>query len=100
MNAQNLLLRQLMPSDRRSAKDRRFIERRHLHLSVPVDRRAAERRSGIDRRESPLAHLRNALQVLHELRARLGTDPDSERDITMAIRRVVLAVADLERRRQ
>jgi hypothetical protein len=99
MNLNNMLLRQWLPAERRSTDDRRADERRHLMQAVEFERRADQRRSGIDRREDPAGHLRNALQVLHEVRLRI-TDLENSRDLSTVIRRLTLALLDLERHRQ
>lgn len=70
-----------------------------MALPVPVERREGkERRSGLDRRESPIGHLRNALQILLDVRTR-AADPSVQADLTTVMRRLAFAVADLERNR-
>src|SRR2546425_3283056 len=81
-------------SDRRVGRDRRSDPRRLAVATIPgerrrvVDRRrGAERRSTLDRRgrptraavaEAPSEHIRNALQLLHQLAAmREADDPES-----------------------
>jgi hypothetical protein len=100
MPLENMLLREWVPDERRALSERRRVERRQAPRPVALDRRARRRRSGMDRRENPLSHLRNVLQILHEVRARLAGQPDSAADIHTAIRRVSLAVAELERLRR
>jgi len=83
--------------DRRRA-DRRFAQRRSgaLPAGVTERRRSGDRRSR-QRRESVGEHLRNALQVL--LHATAGREMPAEvrHDIAAAIRRVWLALQELER---
>jgi len=82
-------------ADRREGRDRRSVPRRLAVAAIPgerrrmVDRRyGAERRSTRDRRgrltwapamEAPSEHIRNALQLLHQLAAmrELPDDPKS-----------------------
>jgi hypothetical protein len=84
--------------DRRQS-DRRSLERRSgpRSLSEPRERRAGQDRRVRERRETATEHLRNALQVM--LHASAGRDLPAEtvRDLTAAIRRVWLALQELER---
>jgi hypothetical protein len=100
MSLESLLLRQWIPDERRATRERRWAERRLAVRPVAVDRRRRQRRTGLDRRESPLSHLRNVLQILHEVRDRLAGEADTAGDLQTAIRRVSLAVAELERLRR
>jgi len=107
-------------SDRRVGRDRRSDPRRLAVATIPgerrrvVDRRrGAERRSTRDRRgrptraaatEAPSEHIRNALQLLHQLAAmrELADDPESGAEsaniLATAIHRARRALELLEAR--
>ena len=103
-------------ADRRAGHDRRAQGRRVTYVSVSADaRRAPDRRLGPDRRstldrrharrrvrphvtESPGQHLRNALQLLHDL-ARPGVLLDDDlHSLAAATQRVETALKQLEPR--
>ncbi len=86
-----------IPQERRSLTNRRAVERRMAVFPVPVERRGGRRRSGVERRESATGHLRNALQVLQELKREAGFRGEDEQRLDSAIRRLWLAVAEVER---
>ena len=90
----------LLPRERRALVDRRaFNERRGELMSVTVDRReTSPRRSGFDRRESAAGHIRNALQVLQEMAGQVVLDAEQKEKVESAVRRLWLAVAEVERR--
>lgn len=108
-------------ADRRAGRDRRVESRRLAigHLSLErrrvVDRRRGwERRSTLDRRaqptraqsvETPGEHIRNALQLLHQLAAShelggsVGLGAEDSNVLSAAIHRARRALELLERRR-
>jgi hypothetical protein len=82
--------------ERRRA-DRRSAQRRSGGLPAGVtDRRCGDRRLR-QRRESVGEHLRNALQVLLHATAGREVPIEARHDISAAIRRVWLALQELER---
>jgi hypothetical protein len=83
--------------DRRRA-DRRSAQRRSGWLPAGVtERRRNEDRRLRQRRESVGEHLRNALQVLLHATAGREMPVETRRDIAAAVRRVWLALQELER---
>jgi len=84
-------------ADRRAVRDRRLrIERR-----AEERRRLVERRRLLDRRmtaEPATEHLRNALQFLHALEDRGHLDAEDHADLDAALRRLSLALTQMERR--
>jgi hypothetical protein len=64
-----------------------------------VERRGARDRRVRQRRETVTEHLRNALQVLVHLSAGRTLEPAVNEEVAAAIRRVWLAIQELERRR-
>jgi len=92
---------QWLPPEQRARDDRRAEERRHSTRTVEVERRnTSSRRSGIDRRESPDAHVRNALQMLQDLAGQVSLEGEQKEKLEGAVRRLWLAVAEIERQRQ
>ena len=91
----------MLPSEQRARSDRRTADRRLSVQSVAVDRRqSAIRRSGIDRRETPDAHVRNALQMLQDLAAQVPLEGEHREKLDGAVKRLWLALAEVERHRQ
>lgn len=83
--------------DRRRA-DRRSAQRRSGGLPAGVtDRRRGEDRRLRQRRETVGEHLRNALQVLLHATAGREMPVEARHDIAAAIRRIWLALQELER---
>lgn len=89
-------------AERRSAAERRGVDRRHGMVLVEVERRSGrDRRRAGERRvreidETPAQHIRNALQLLANV-AQSGTlDDELQRDIDSAIFRLRFAVERLE----
>jgi hypothetical protein len=101
-------------ADRRSGSDQRVAARRKVLASVSLElRRRVDRRGGTERRstlerrshptrhaytESPREHLRNALQLLDQLRVVKGLNVESRAEFTAALDRVRRALGLLERR--
>lgn len=100
-----------LTADRRAGTDRRADPRRRSFHLVSVDRReqvdrrhGAERRSTLERRgnrhrrpqgETPGEHVRNALQLLSDVRPLERLDQDA---VESAVRRLEGALSMLERR--
>jgi hypothetical protein len=88
----------LEPVMERRRAERRSAERRSGELPAGVaERRRGEDRRLRQRRESVGEHLRNALQVLLHATARREMPIEARHDISAAIRRVWLALQELER---
>ncbi len=85
--------------DRRSRERRTADRRRHAGAHPPVERRGARDRRVRQRRETVTEHLRNALQVLVHLSAGRVLDPAVSDEVAAAIRRIWLAIQELERHR-
>jgi hypothetical protein len=83
--------------DRRHG-ERRRIERRGGGTAPPLERRAGSDRRARQRRETVAEHLRNALQVLVHLATGRTLDPVLNEEIAAVIRRLWLAIQELERR--
>jgi hypothetical protein len=83
--------------DRRN-RERRATDRRGRPEGQPsVERRAQRNRRVRDRRETVAEHLRNALQVLLHLSTGRSLDPAVNDEVTAAVRRVWLAIQEVER---
>jgi len=84
--------------DRRTGERRTTDRRGHTGANPPVERRGARDRRVRQRRETVAEHLRNALQVLVHLSAGRVLDPAVSDEVAAAVRRVWLAIQELERR--
>lgn len=90
-----------LPQEQRARSDRRTADRRLSEQSLAVERRqSTARRSGIDRRETPDAHVRNALQMLQDLSEQVALEGEPREKLDGAVRRLWLALAEVERQRQ
>lgn len=84
--------------ERRAAFDRRIGERRRRILAPSRERRAGrERRHPVPRRESADQHLRNALQMLQNVRKEDDASPVALEGIDGAIRRLWIVLGEVER---
>jgi hypothetical protein len=86
--------------DRRSRERRTSDRRRHAGANPPVERRAERDRRVRQRRETVTEHLRNALQVLVHLSVGRTLEPAVDDEVAAVIRRVWLAIQELERHRR
>jgi hypothetical protein len=83
-------------SNRRRRERRGRDRRQQRGNGIAVERRSSRKRRARQRRESAAGHLRNALQVLVHLPTGRTLDPELDADLTAAIRRVWLALLEVE----
>lgn len=89
----------LEPLLERRRSNRRVVERRRDPGGArAVERRARGERRVRERRETVGEHLRNALQVLLHATAGRDLSPELRYDVAAAVRRIWLALQELERR--
>lgn len=94
------VIQSALHNERRTASDRRDSDRRQRADSPPNgERRSGHDRRRLQRRENSAGHLRNALQVLVHLMDHTDLDDESAELVRSAVRRIALALREIERQR-